>query len=101
MPTPAPFERTRTQAWRAFASVLPRVLAVIFAVEALVMVVLDRLPPMRPGLEAAVDAATLSLLSGSAENGGGPGEWLLTGTAGAGQVAGSLLVTAGGAVSLA
>jgi len=45
--------------------------------------------------------ATLSLLSGSAENGGGPGEWLLTGTAGAGQVAGSLLVTAGGAVSLA
>lgn len=45
--------------------------------------------------------ATLSLLSGSAENGGGLGEWLLTGTAGAGQVAGSLLVTAGGAVSLA
>lgn len=44
--------------------------------------------------------ATLSLLSGSAENGGGLGEWLITGTAGAAQVAGSLLVTAGGAVTL-
>lgn len=44
--------------------------------------------------------ATLSLLSGSFENGGGLGEWLITGSAGDAQVAGSLLVTAGGAVTL-
>ncbi len=45
--------------------------------------------------------ATLSMLSGSAENGGGLGEWLVTGMTGAAQVAGSLVVTAGGAVTLA
>lgn len=45
--------------------------------------------------------ATLSMLSGSAENGGGLGEWLVTGSAGAAQVAGSLVVTAGGTVTLA
>ncbi len=45
--------------------------------------------------------ATLSILSGSAESGGGLGEWLVTGTAGDAQVAGSLVVTAGGAVTLA
>jgi hypothetical protein len=45
-------------------------------------------------------SATLPMLSGSAENGGGLGEWLVTGTTGAAQVAGSLVVTAGGAVTL-
>ncbi len=44
--------------------------------------------------------ATLSMLSGSSENGGGLGEWLVTGSSGAAQVAGSLVVTAGGAVTL-
>ncbi len=44
--------------------------------------------------------ATLAMLSGSAENGGGLGEWLVTGSSGADQVAGSLVVTAGGAVTL-
>jgi hypothetical protein len=45
--------------------------------------------------------ATLSILSGSAESGGGLGEWLITGAAGDAQVTGSLVVTAGGAVTLA
>lgn len=44
--------------------------------------------------------ATLSIHSGSAESGGGPGEWLIIGTAGAAQVVGSMVVTAGGAVTL-
>lgn len=44
---------------------------------------------------------TLSLLAGSTQSGGGPGEWLITGAAGGAQVAGSLVVTTGGAVSLA
>ena len=45
--------------------------------------------------------ATLSILSGSAESGGGLGEWLITGTTARAQVVGSLVVTAGGAVALA
>jgi hypothetical protein len=45
--------------------------------------------------------ATLSILSGSAESGGGLGEWLLTGSTGAARVVGSLVVTAGGALALA
>jgi FtsP/CotA-like multicopper oxidase with cupredoxin domain len=45
--------------------------------------------------------AMLSMLSGSSENGGGLGEWLVTGSSGAAQVAGSLVVTAAGAVTLA
>ena len=44
--------------------------------------------------------ATLSILSGSAESGGGPGEWLIDGAAAGESVQGSLLVTAGGAVQL-
>lgn len=44
--------------------------------------------------------STLSLLSGSSEYGGGPGEWLITGQAGSAAVTGSLVVTSGGAVSL-
>ena len=44
--------------------------------------------------------ASLSLLSGSFEFGGGLGEWLITGQAGLAQVSGSLVVTSGGAVSL-
>jgi FtsP/CotA-like multicopper oxidase with cupredoxin domain len=44
--------------------------------------------------------ATLSILSGSSENGGGLGEWLVTGTTADAQVAGSLVVTAGGVVML-
>ncbi len=46
-------------------------------------------------------SATLSILSGSAESGGGLGEWLITGMAGGEQVTGSLVVTTGGAVTLA
>jgi hypothetical protein len=46
-------------------------------------------------------SATLSILSGSSENGGGLGEWLVTGSARDAWVAGSLVVTAGGAVALA
>lgn len=46
-------------------------------------------------------SATLSMLSGSSENGGGLGEWLVTGSARDAWVAGSLVVTAGGAVALA
>ncbi|MCB0229627.1 MAG: multicopper oxidase domain-containing protein [Anaerolineae bacterium] len=45
--------------------------------------------------------ATLSILSGSAENGGGMGEWLIDGAAAGDNIQGSLLVTAGGAVTLA
>ena len=44
--------------------------------------------------------ASLSLLSGSFEFGGGLGEWLITGQAGLAVVSGSLVVTGGGAVSL-
>ena len=49
----------------------------------------------------AAGGATLSILSGSAENGGGLGEWLIDGTTAGDSVQGSLLVTAGGAVELA
>lgn len=45
-------------------------------------------------------SADLSLLSGSAESGGGVGEWLITGQSPSGSVSGSLVVTGGGAVSL-
>jgi hypothetical protein len=45
-------------------------------------------------------AATLSILAGSAEGGGGPGEWLVTGRAGNLTVSGSLVATAGGPVEL-
>lgn len=45
--------------------------------------------------------ATLSILCGSAENGGGLGEWLIEGATASESVQGSLLVTAGGAVELA
>lgn len=44
--------------------------------------------------------ATLSILSGSAEGGGGLGEWLITGRAGSQVVQGSFVTTAGGAVEL-
>jgi len=44
--------------------------------------------------------ATLSILADSAEGGGGPGEWLITGRAGALSVSGSFVHTAGGAVEL-
>lgn len=44
--------------------------------------------------------ATLSILSGSAEHGGGLGEWLIVGQAGEESVAGSFVVTEGGALSL-
>ena len=44
--------------------------------------------------------ATLSILSGSAEGGGGPGEWLITGRSGSQSVSGSLITTRGGAVDL-
>ncbi len=45
-------------------------------------------------------AATLSILAGSAEGGGGPGEWLISGRSGNLSVSGSLVATAGGAVEL-
>lgn len=44
--------------------------------------------------------STLELLSGSAESGGGIGEWLITGQAGDVSVSGSLVVTEGGVLSL-
>lgn len=44
--------------------------------------------------------ASLSLLSGSSEFGGGLGEWLISGQAGLAVVSGSLVVTGGGAMSL-
>ena len=44
--------------------------------------------------------ASLSLLSGSSEFGGGLGEWLITGQTGGAMASGSLVVTDGGAVSL-
>ena len=44
--------------------------------------------------------ATLSILAGSAEGGGGPGEWLITGRAGSQSVSGSFINTTGGAVEL-
>jgi hypothetical protein len=43
----------------------------------------------------------LSILSGSLAEGGGPGEWLITGRASGQTVHGSLVVTDGGAVTLA
>lgn len=43
---------------------------------------------------------TLSILSGSAEGGGGPGEWLITGRMGNQFVSGSFVSTQGGAVTL-
>lgn len=44
--------------------------------------------------------ATLSILSGSAEGGGGPGEWLITCQAGDRMVSGSFVTTEGGALDL-
>jgi hypothetical protein len=44
--------------------------------------------------------ATLSILSSSAEGGGGPGEWLITGRSGAQIVQGSFITTTGGVVKL-
>lgn len=44
--------------------------------------------------------ATLSILSGSAEGGGGLGEWLITGRSGNLVVSGSFVSTSGGAVEL-
>lgn len=44
--------------------------------------------------------ATLSILSGSAEGGGGPGEWLVTGRMGNLLVHGSFVSTAGGPLEL-
>jgi hypothetical protein len=44
--------------------------------------------------------ATVSILAGSAEGGGGPGEWLITGRSGNLFVQGSFVTTAGGAVEL-
>ena len=44
--------------------------------------------------------ATLSILSGSAEGGGGLGEWLITGRSGSQLVSGSFITTRGGAVQL-
>lgn len=44
--------------------------------------------------------ATLSILSGSAEGGGGPGEWLITGRAGNLVVQGSFVNTPGGPLEL-
>lgn len=44
--------------------------------------------------------ATLDILSGSAEGGGGPGEWLITGRAGNLLVRASFITTAGGALEL-
>ncbi len=44
--------------------------------------------------------ATLSILSGSAEGGGGPGEWLITGRAGNTSVSGSIVYTDGGPLEL-
>ena len=45
-------------------------------------------------------AATLAILAGSAEGGGGPGEWLISGRAGHLSVSGSLVATTGGSVEL-
>jgi hypothetical protein len=45
-------------------------------------------------------AATLAILSGSAEGGGGPGEWLISGRSGNLAVSGSFITTDGGAVEL-
>ena len=45
-------------------------------------------------------SATLSILSGSAEGGGGPGEWLITGRAGHQVVSGSFVTTNGGSLEL-
>ena len=50
---------------------------------------------------AASSATTFGILSGSAENGGGPGQWLVMGQGPAGMAVGSLVVTGGGAVALA
>lgn len=45
--------------------------------------------------------ATLAILSGSAESGGGLGEWLITGRSGRQVVSGSFVTTRGGAIELA
>jgi PAS domain S-box-containing protein len=47
----------------AFATVMPRVLVVIFAIEALIMCVLARIPPLPDWLETVIDATGLSLIS--------------------------------------
>ena len=46
-------------------------------------------------------STALGILSGSAQDGGGPGQWLVMGHGASGMAVGSLIVTAGGAVALA
>jgi hypothetical protein len=46
-------------------------------------------------------STTFGILSGSAQDGGGPGQWLVMGHGAAGMAVGSLVVTTGGAVALA
>jgi hypothetical protein len=46
------------------------------------------------------DATTFSMVSGSSQDGGRPGQWLAIGRGAAGTAVGSLVVTAGGAVTL-
>ena len=46
-------------------------------------------------------STALGILSGSAQDGGGPGQWLVMGRGASGMAVGSLIVTAGGAVALA
>ena len=46
-------------------------------------------------------STALGILSGSVQDGGGPGQWLVMGRGAAGTAVGSLIVTAGGAVALA
>lgn len=46
-------------------------------------------------------STALGILSGSAQDGGGPGQWLVMGRGVSGMVVGSLIVTTGGMVALA
>jgi hypothetical protein len=46
-------------------------------------------------------SAAFAILSGSVSDGGGPGQWLVMGHGEAGMAIGSLIVTAGGVVTLA
>jgi len=45
-------------------------------------------------------ASTFGILSGSTQDGGGPGQWLVMGHGAAGTIVGSLVVTSSGAVAL-
>ena len=56
-------EQIREDALPGLAQIVPRVVALIAVVEALIMIVLARVPAMPPIVETAVDAMSLSLVS--------------------------------------